>query len=119
MAGNNIKTQGYFIKRMRDSGYVVSRMFSGYDSLDTRAWTVMIDPGGASVFCTCYINEQEDGEFQPGSSYFEFFDGGRYIPGRIKIRTSSFEIVVEQLVKWGINEKSKNYNNEYKNDVDG
>lgn len=106
---NNIKTQGYFIKRLKDSGYIVDKVFNNYNHLDARAWTVVIDPGGASIFCTCYINEHlEDGP-QLGSSYFELFDGGRFIPGRFKVKTNSFEIIVEHLVKWGINNKAREY----------
>jgi hypothetical protein len=106
---NNIRTQGYFIKRLRDSGYIVDRIFSNYNQADSRAWTVIIDPGGASIFCTCYINEHYENGPQLGSSTFELFDGDKFIPGRYKIRTSSFEVLVEQLVKWGINNKAPNY----------
>lgn len=106
---NNIKTQGYFIKRLRDSGYIVDKVFNNYSQLDNRAWTVVIDPGGASVFCTCLINEHPEDGPQLGSNSFELFDGGRFIPGRFRVKTNSFEIIVEHLVKWGINNKSKDY----------
>ena len=107
----NIRTQGYFIKRLRDCGYVVDKMFNNYNSTDSRAWTVIIDPGVASIFCTCYINEHPDDGGQLGSDFFELFDGGHFIPGRFKIKTSSIEILVEQLVKWRINNKAYNYAN--------
>lgn len=107
---NNIKTQGYFIKRLRDSGYIVDKVFNNYNQLDSRAWTVVIDPGAASIFCTCMINEHPDEGAQLGASTFELFDGGRYVPGKFRVKTSSFEIIVEHLVKWGVNNKARDYN---------
>ena len=106
---NNIKTQGYFIKRMKDSGYIVEKVFNNYSQADCRAWTVVIDPGNASIFCTCMVNEHPDNGPQLGSSTFELYDGGRFIPGKYRIKTSSFEVIVESLVKWGINNKAREY----------
>jgi hypothetical protein len=57
----------------------------------------VIDPGGSSVFCTCYINDPYIGQ-----TYFELYDGGQYIPGRLKIQTSSFEVLVEHLAKHNV-----------------
>ncbi|MEY5134394.1 MAG: hypothetical protein RL709_83 [Pseudomonadota bacterium] len=94
---NKLTTMGYIIKRLRDSGYVAFKLFSDYGIGDPRAWTVMIAPGVASVFCTCYINDPYIGE-----TFFEIYDGNQFIPGRLKIQTSSFEIIVEHLVKYGI-----------------
>ena len=42
---NKITTQSYFIKRLKDSGYLVYRLFDEYSESDPRNWTVMIDPG--------------------------------------------------------------------------
>ena len=36
-------------------------------------------------------------------------DGGQYIPDRFKIKTSSIEVVIEYLVKFGINNKASTY----------
>jgi len=94
---NKLTTLGYTLKRFRDSGYKANKLFAEYHEGDPRAWTVMIDPGVSSVFCTCYVNDPYIGE-----SFFELYDGNQYIPGRLKIKTSSFEILVEQLVKYGI-----------------
>ncbi len=101
---NKLTTQGYFIKRLRDSGYVVDKMYSNYGETDPRAWSVVIDPGHASIFCTCYINFPNYGD-----SCFEIYDGYQYIPGRYKVKTSSIEVFIEQLVKLGINDKSNTY----------
>lgn len=102
---NKLTTQGYFIKRLRDSGYQVDKLYAEYNDLDPRAWTIIIDPGGASVFCTCYRNYPELGD-----TYFEIYDGGQFIPSKLKIQTSSIEIFIEYLVKFGINQKNTSYN---------
>ncbi len=94
---NKLTTAGYIQKRLRDSGYHVDKLYSDYGNHDPRAWTLIIDPGGCSVFFTCYINDPFVGE-----TFFELFDGNQYIPGRFKIQTSSLEVIVEQLVKFGI-----------------
>ncbi len=105
MSANKLTTLGYFIKRLRDSGYVVDKMFTSYGPADPRAWTVIIDPNVASVLCTCYINDPMLGE-----SFFEIHDGGQFIPQRLfKIKTNSIEVFVEYLVKFGINNKAESY----------
>lgn len=94
---NKLTTLGYTLKRLRDSGYMANKVYADYGENDPRSWTIMIDPGGASVFFTCYINEPYIGE-----SFFELYDGNQYIPGRLKLKTSSFEVVIEHLIKFGI-----------------
>ena len=54
---NKIKTAGYFIKRLKDSGFVVFKIFNAYSDQDPRRWTVLIDPGISSVYITCYTNK--------------------------------------------------------------
>lgn len=102
---NKITTQSYFIKRLKDSGYIVYKIFDGYSEADPRSWTVMIDPGYASIFCTCYVNHE--GMF--GDTFFEFYDGGQYIPEKFKLKTDSIEVIISYLFKYGINNKSDNY----------
>lgn len=99
---NKVTTLGYFMKRMRDSGYRVDRLFDSYNSTDPRAWTVIVDPGVASLFCTCYINRADIDD-----NYFELYDGGQFIPSRFILKTSSIEILISYLVKYGINNKAK------------
>lgn len=94
---NKITTLGYTLKRFRDCGYTANKLFAEYSEVDPRAWTIMINPGGASVFCTCYINDPYIGE-----TFFELYDGNQFIPGRLRIKTSSFEILIEQLMKHNI-----------------
>lgn len=104
---NKITTYGYFKKRLRDSGYLVDELYRRYSKSDPRAWSVIIDPGGASVFCTCYRNESEMDD-----NYFEIYDGGQFIgSGRVKIKTSSIEVFISYLVKYNINNKAYGYNN--------
>ena len=97
MSGNKLTTMGYFKKRLRDSGYRVEDLYRSYSHGDPRTWSVVIDPGVASVFCTCYENAEQQGE-----TYFEIYDGGQFIPGRFKVQTSSIEVFVEYLTKFGI-----------------
>ena len=56
---NKITTLGYFVKRLRDSGYVVNKLYTDFSEMDSRRWTVVIDPDNASVFCTCYENDSK------------------------------------------------------------
>jgi hypothetical protein len=94
---NKLTTLGYVLKRFRDSGYIANKLFSEYADVDPRAWTIVIDPGCASVFCTCYINDPYIGE-----TFLELYDGNQYIPNRLKIKTSSFEVLIEHLIKSNI-----------------
>ena len=106
---NKLTTLGYTLKRLRDSGYYAHKLFTEYSEIDPRAWTIVIDPGVSSIFCTCYINDPYIGE-----SYFELFDGGQFIPGRLKLKTSSHEVLVEHLVKFGINNKAPGYDKKHR-----
>lgn len=105
MSKNKITTVGYFIKRLRDCGYVTDKVYTNYSNVDARSWTVVVDPKGASVFITCFNNHNSFGE-----EYFELNDGGQFIPEKFKLKTSSIETVIEYLVKFNINNKSSTYN---------
>ena len=101
---NKITTLGYILKRLRDSGYYAHKLFTGYSEADPRVWTIIIDPGYSSVFCTCYIEDPFVSEH-----YIELYDGGQYIPGRLKLKTNSYEVLVSTLVRYGINNKAPEY----------
>jgi hypothetical protein len=105
MSRNKITTVGYFIKRLRDSGYVTNKLFTDYSKSDARSWTVVVDPKNSSVFITCFNNHNAFGE-----EYFEIYDGGQFIPEKFKLKTSSIETLVEYLFKFNINNKSTTYN---------
>lgn len=104
MAKNKVTTVGYFVKRLRDSGYICDKIFTHYNNADCRSWTAIVDPGKASIFITCVNNKNELGE-----EFFEMHDAGQFIPDNFKIKTSSIEIIVEYLVKFGIHNKSYDY----------
>jgi hypothetical protein len=66
-------------------------------------WTIIINPKKASLMCTCYANHGEaSGVPDTSASFFEVFDGGQYIPGRLNIDTDSIEIFITYLIKYGI-----------------
>lgn len=95
---NKIKTPGYFIKRLRDNGYIVIRLYKEYAKYaDPRVWTVMINPGHHSVLVTCYINRENKDDVE-----FEFNDGGRNIPKNMFLKTDSIEVVIEHLLSHSI-----------------
>lgn len=110
MARNKITTVSYFIKRLRDSGYICDKIFTDYSDSDPRCWTVIVDPRFSSVLITCYNNKNYLGE-----EFFELTDGNQFIPENFKIKTSSVEVLIEYLVKFGINNKSNKYNKDYGN----
>jgi hypothetical protein len=97
---NKLKTAGYFIKRLRDSGFETVRVYNGYGEQDPRKWTVLVDPGNSSVFITCFENRPFKGEF-----LFEFNDGNQYFKNNASLKTHSIEVVVRKLVDAGVGVK--------------
>ena len=92
---------------MRDSGYCVLRVFQQFNIIDPRKWVVLIDPGGASIFLTCYHNKDFNNQVM-----FEFNDGGNYFQKNYSVSTESIEVIVQILVEKGIptvNETNKYY----------
>lgn len=110
---NKIKTPGYFIKRLRDNKFGVLRVFQNYGVHDSRKWTVLVDPGGASIFVTCYINKNHFKEI-----LFEFYDGGNFFPKNFYLSTESIEVIVQLLVDRGISQINKD-NKFFKEKHDG
>jgi hypothetical protein len=104
MAKIKITTVSYFLKRLRDSGYVADKLYTDYGENDSRSWSVIVDPKITSIIITCFNNKNFLGE-----EFFEINDGGQYIPENFKIKTSSIEVVIEYLVKFNINNKSSTY----------
>lgn len=90
---NKLKTAGYFIKRLKDAGYVTLRMFDKYGENDSRKWTVLVDPSGASVYITCFENRPFKNEY-----LFSFEDGNQRFSRGYVLKTSSIEVVVQRLV---------------------
>ena len=100
---NKLKTCGYFKKRLRDNGFIILDVFKNFDNNDKRRWSILINPGKESIFCTCY--GKYDNDFD---TVFEFNDGGNNIPTNFKLYTPSMEVIIEQLiVSWGVNNDNK------------
>jgi len=97
---NKLKTAGYFIKRLKDNGFVTLRIFDKYNNKDPRKWTVLVDPSGASVYITCFENTPFLGEY-----LFSFNDGNQNFKGNFSLKTDSIEVVVQRLLKKGANQK--------------
>jgi hypothetical protein len=97
MSNNKLKTPGYFIKRLRDNGFVVIRLFSVYAKGDPRRWTVMVNPSESSAMITCYANKNDLGEI-----LFELNDGGCKIPKNYSIKTDSIEVIIDYLITRGV-----------------
>jgi hypothetical protein len=95
---NSLKTPSYFIKRLKDSGFIVWKMFSEYGTHDPRLWTILVDPSGSSVFITCYENKDFFGDIM-----FEINDGGKKFSKNFSIKTESLEVIVTHLLSAGVN----------------
>lgn len=94
---NKITTPGYFMKRLRDSGFIVLRVFNGYGQHDPRRWTVLVDPGNSSVFVTCFHNKDFLNDLM-----FELNDGGIRFNKNYSIRTDSIEVIIRYLLDKGV-----------------
>lgn len=108
MAKNNITTQGYFIRRLRNSGFQTSRVYDRYGDKDPRKWTIVINPGDDSALITCC----DIGEW-PYKGLYEINDGGRKIPRGYHINTDSIEVIVSHLIKFNISATGTVLNNSY------
>jgi len=98
---NKLKTPSYFIKRLRDNGFIVIKLFAVYNKADPRRWTVMVNPTERSVMITCYNNKNDFGDVT-----FELNDGGTSIPKNIHINTSSIEVIIDYLITHGVSNSS-------------
>lgn len=88
---NKIDTPGYFIKRLRDKGYIVMRVFDKYAPEDNRKWTICVSPTRESIFITCYKYMDEF------KVIFELNDGGVKWPRNFYLKTSSLNVVLDEL----------------------
>jgi len=98
---NKVTTCGYFIKRLRDNGYTVNRIFSDYTSNDPRRWTIMINPERAALYITCYVNYDWSGDFK-----FELNDGNRF--KNYQLKTDSMEVIITKLIEKNITPNEEN-----------
>ena len=97
MSRNKLRTPSYFIKRLRDNGFIVIKLFNVYSKSDPRQWTIMVNPSEASVLITCYTNRDTLNE-----TLFEIHDGGKRIPKNFYIKTDSIEVIVDYLIRHGV-----------------
>lgn len=106
---NKIKTPSYFMKRLRDNGFIVLKMFADYGQHDPRRWTVLVDPGYSSVYITCYTNKDFLNDIM-----FELNDGGNRFIKNLSLKTDSIEVVIRHLIDKGVanNAKSSPYYSE-------
>ena len=97
MSKNKLKTPSYFIKRLRDNGFIAIKLFTMYNKADPRRWTAIVNPGDRSVLITCYNNKDSFGDVM-----FEFNDGGVSMPKNVFINTSSIEVIIDYLITKGV-----------------
>jgi hypothetical protein len=100
---NKISTLGYFVKRMKDSGYIVWKMFNKYAMEDPRKWTILINPGDESVLITCKVNV----ETRAGSPHFDIYDGRQLNFKNFALITDSMEVIITHLIKTGVTPDSE------------
>jgi hypothetical protein len=99
---NSVSTQSYFIKRLKDSNFIVIKLYDQYGTHDARKWTIMVDPERTALLITCYQNKDFKGDM-----FFEFNDGGNKFPKNYHLKTQSMEIVATTLIEKGILQKDK------------
>lgn len=100
---NKLKTAGYVIKRLKDNGFIVWKIFNAYTKTDPRRWTVLINPGSESIYLTCYHNREEVNEIM-----FEFFDGNNNFPHGFFTKTQSVEVLINTLIDKNVNNDPSN-----------
>jgi len=103
MSKNKIKTPSYFVKRLRDNGFIAIKLFGVFAKQDPRQWVVLVNPSEASVLVTCYLNKDNLNEV-----LFEFNDGDRHIPRNFSIKTDSIEVIIDYLLRHGVS-NNKDY----------
>lgn len=100
---NKVRTPSYFVKRLRDNGFIVWKIFQQYAKTDPRLWTILVDPGNSSIYITCFQNKDFNGDIM-----FEINDGGVRFVRNFSLRTDSLESVILLLLQKGIQNNSKN-----------
>lgn len=92
MPKNKITTQGYFVRRLRNEGYYVSRVYDRYSDNDRRKWTIAINPGTDSIFITCV----DKGDW-PHRGMYRIDDNGSTFPHNFYINTESVDVMMKHL----------------------
>ena len=110
---NKIKNCSYFVKRLRDNGFVVWKIFNEYNVGDSRKWTLLVNPGMESVYITCHVNE-EVLDYNPSFAFLD--DGTRFPSNKMKIKTCSMEVIMTYLIEHGVTPDSNLYKRVNNND---
>ena len=120
---NKIHNLSYFVKRLKDSNFIVWKVFNNYSEVDDRLWTLLINPGQESVYITCR-RIKDDMEVKKRTSpsltwskipEFELTHGGYLrLQRNLKLRTQSMEVIIEHLTRGGVMNDSDLYRDESK-----
>ena len=94
------------MKRMKDNGYVVWKMYNKYSYMDSRLWTVLVNPGAESVYITCRKDMSQGKLSLPE---FEFNHDYMKLQKNLKVRTLSMEVIINTLVRGGVTSDSELY----------
>jgi len=105
MPKNNITTQGYFLKRLKDAGYYVIRLFDRYSDNDKRKWTIVINPSTDSIMLTCIDNGN-----WPHRGLYKLDDDNNIFPHNFYINTESIDVILKHLAEFNV-DKQKPINN--------
>ena len=97
MPKNKITTQGYFLKRLKDAGYYVIRLFDRYSKDDKRKWTIVINPSTDSILLTCIDN----GDW-PHRGMYKLDDENNIFPHNFYINTESIDVVLKHLKRFKV-----------------
>jgi len=100
---NKITTQGYFIKRMRDNGFDIVRLYDRYSESDCRKWTCVVNPKADSIFVTCCHHDE-----WPWTGLFHIHDEGQLFPKGLYINTDSMEVIIKHFIEFNIDRKHLN-----------
>tara|TARA_B100000676_G_C17500214_1_gene542800 strand:+ start:220 stop:564 length:345 start_codon:yes stop_codon:yes gene_type:complete len=109
---NKISTLGYFVKRLKDNGFIVWKIFNKYNIGDHRKWTILINPEFQSVYITCFVNL----EGLDDTPQFMFDDGNIFFKKNTLLKTNSIETVVQHLVDHNVGQNLKQFDNTVRND---
>lgn len=94
---NKPTTKSIFIKRMKDSGYLVDHLIEFSES-DLRKWQILLDKGNSNLFITCYKN-----------NLIEFYDGEQFYESKFLLDTSSVDVIFQYLNDHGTINKHPYY----------
>lgn len=98
---NKISTLSYFVKRLKDNGFVTHVIVSKYTDHDTRKWTVLVDPQYSAVFITCFVNKDGVGDVS-----FVFDDGDSNFRRSFVLKTESMEVIIAKLIKGKVKQRN-------------